>query len=99
MGGHKSAERIEARVEIGGLLGLHEAEMALGQRNVRLAGQGAEHGQAESFDRLGRETPVPFAADLVDDDAGDADARIVGRAALGDGGGGLRLVRTRQARG
>ena len=37
---------IDQRVKIGMLVRLHEAEMPLGQRQRRIAGQGTEHGNA-----------------------------------------------------
>ena len=79
--------------EVVGVGGLNEAEMALGQRDSRVAGQGAQHGQPDRLDRRRRQPSVPFAADLVQDHPRDLDARIEQRASLGDGGCRLRLPR------
>jgi hypothetical protein len=46
---HRIGQRLEPRLEIGGLAGLDEPEMALGQDQAGLARQRAEHGQADLF--------------------------------------------------
>lgn len=74
-------EPVEAGVEVGGLAGLDEAEMALGQDEARLAREGAEHRQADPRQPCLDETTVARARDLVEDHARDPDPRIIGRAA------------------
>ena len=49
-------------------------------------------GNAERLDRLDRKAAMPLAADAVEDHAGDREAVVIGRAALDDGRGRLRLA-------
>ena len=72
---------------------LHQAEMALGQRQRRVAQDRADHRQAERLDRVARQPPVPLAAQPVEHDAGDPHRRIVARKTLGDRRRRLRLAR------
>ena len=68
-------DRLEPRLERLGLARLHEAEMALGQRDRVVARQRADDRNAERLDRLDREPAMALAADAIEDDAGDAEPR------------------------
>ena len=70
-------EAIEQRHQIGMLARLHQAEMALRQSERGLARQRADNRHAECGDRVRDQGAMPFAADAVQDHAGDAHARIV----------------------
>jgi len=79
----KPRDPVQSRIETGGFTGLHEAEMALRQRQRRIAGQGAEYGNAARGNGVGDEHAVAFAGDAVQDHAGDLHRRVVGgKAAL-----------------
>ncbi len=82
---------LKPRLESVRLARLNEAEMALGQRDFFVARQRADHGDAERLDGLRDQSAVALAADAVDHDARDREARVVGRAALDDGRRRLRL--------
>ena len=71
---------------------LHQPEVALGQRHVRVAVHRADHRQPERRDRVAHQPLVPRARHLVQDHAGDPHARVVGREAAGDRRRGLRLA-------
>ena len=86
-------QRIEPCMQVRGLAGLDQPEMAFRQDQARLAGQGAQYGQADALHALSHQALVPGARDLVQDHAGDADARIVELAAQRD-----RRHRLRSAR-
>ena len=90
--GHRG-EAIDQGFEIGVLAGLHEAEMALGQCERRLVRHGADDGNNERADRFGDDCAVPFAADTIQDDAGDAHGRIVRGKTSHDSRGRLHLAR------
>ena len=79
---HDVGEPVEKLVECGVLARLHQAEMALGQRQRRVAQDGADHRHADRGDGVGGQAPMPLAADAVEHDAGDADAGIVAGKAL-----------------
>ena len=83
---------LEPLIERFGLARLHEPEMAFGQGEGVAARQGADDRDAERLDRLGREPAMALAADPVEDHAGDGEPIVVGRAALDDGRGRLRLA-------
>ena len=80
-------------MEVGGLAGLDEAEMALGQDEARLPREGAEHRQPDPRQTRLDEAAVARARDLVEDHPRDPDPRIVGGAAERYGGGRLRGAR------
>ena len=71
MGFDEVGDRVEARVERVRLARLHQAQMALRQRQAVAARQRADDRDAERLDRLGREAAMPLAADPVEDDARD----------------------------
>ena len=74
-----SASRSRCAIEVGMLAGLHQAEMALRQRQRGIAQDGADDRQAERLDGLAGKLAVPLAAEPVEHDAGDAHRRVVGR--------------------
>ena len=74
-------EAIETRGKICVLAGLHQAEMALGQCQGLVARQRADHRHVQRGDGVGHQHPVPFAADTVEHDTGDADRGVVTRKA------------------
>ena len=86
-------DRIEARVERLRLARLHQAEMALGQRDLVVARQRADDRNPHRLDRLDDEPAMALAADAIDDDAGDFQPLVIGRAALDDRRRRLRLAR------
>ena len=92
MGLHQIGHAVEDFGEALRLAGLHKAQMPLGQAHLPVARNGAEHRHARAGNGVGYEAPVPLAADLVENDACNADARIITQAALHDGAGGLRLA-------
>ena len=85
-------QAVEMRHQVGMLAGLHQAEVALRQRQRRVALDRADHRQADRLDGVAGQFSVPFAAQPVQHHAGDFHGRIVGGKAFGDGGGGLRLA-------
>ena len=87
-----SASRSRCRARSGVLAGLHQPEMALRQRQRGVAQDGADDRNAERLDGVGRQPPVPLAAQPVEHDAGDPHVAVVGGKALGDRGGRLRLA-------
>ncbi len=86
-------EAIDEQCQIGMFAGLHQAEMALGQSECGLASQRAEDGNIERSDGVRDQRAMPFAADAVQDHAGDAHARVVRREAANQRGRRLRLPR------
>ena len=92
MRGDEGGDAIQQCVEILDFLGLNEAEVALRQIDVGGSRQRAENGDPKRFDRLARQPLMTRAGDAIEDRAGDADARIIGRAALDDGRRRLRLA-------
>ena len=72
-----SARRSRRAARSAMLAGLHQAEMALGQRSVSSRGSAPRTGTSERGDGVGDQHPVAFAADAVEHDAGDADGRVV----------------------
>ena len=84
-------DRLEPGLERLRLARLHEAEMALGQRDLVVSGQRADDRDPHRLDRLDDEPAMALAADAIDDDAGDAEPRVIGRAALDDRRRRLRL--------
>ena len=75
-------DRLEPGLERMRFARLHEAEMALGQRDLVVARQRAEDRNPHRLDRVDDEPAMALAADAIDDDAGDAEPRVVSRAAL-----------------
>ncbi len=75
------------------LAGLHQPEVPLRQRHLRIAVERADHRQAERRQRLAHHPLVPLARDPVQDHAPDAHRRIVRREAARHRGRGLRLAR------
>ena len=86
-------DRLEPGLERLRLAGLHEAEMALGQRDLVVSGQRAENRDPHRLDRVDDEPAMALAADAIDDDAGDAEPRVVRSAALDHRRRRLRLAR------
>ena len=86
-------EPLDQRRQIGMLAGLDETEMALGQRQRRLARHGAEDWHAERRDGVGDDGAMAFAGDAIQDHAGDAHRRIVRGKTSHDGRRRLRLPR------
>ena len=66
--------------------------MPLRQAHLPIARNGAQHRNSRARDRVGDEAAMALAADLVEDDACDGDARIIADAALYDGARRLRLA-------
>ena len=64
-------EMFEPRGEVAMLGGLHQAEMALGQRERSVARDRAENRNVERGDRLRHEPHMPLAADAVQHDPAD----------------------------
>ena len=85
-------DRLEARFERLRLARLHQAQMALGQRDCLVARQRAHDRNAHRLDRLNDEPAMALAADAIDDDAGDLQPLVIGRAALDDRRRRLRLA-------
>ena len=90
---HRIGEALQPCVELLGLAGLDEAEMALGQGEVGIAHERAEHRQPDAGHAVLDQPAMALARDLVQHHAGDRDARIVPGAAERDGGGRLRVAR------
>ena len=70
-------ERLETPVETCRLAGLHQPQMAFGESNRLVAGQRAEHRDAQRLDRFAGEPAMTLGADAVQHDAGDLYARVV----------------------
>ena len=70
-------DRLEPGLERMRFARLHEAEMALGQRDLVVSGQRAENRNPHRLDRVDDEPAMALAADAIDDDAGDAEPRVV----------------------
>ena len=70
-------DRLEARVERLRLARLHEAQMALGQRDRVVARQRAHDRNAHRLDRLDDKPAMALAADAIDDDAGDFEPLVI----------------------
>ena len=92
MGLHQIGHAVENYGEALGFARLHKAQMSLGQAHLPIARNGAEHWHARAGNGVGDEATVTLAADLVENDARNGDARIIAHAALHDGAGGLRLA-------
>ncbi len=75
------------------LAGLHQAEMPLRQCKRRLPRQSAENRDAKRGDCVGNKRAVPRTADAIENDAGDADGRVVRGKAAHQCRGGLGLPR------
>ena len=75
-------DRLEPGLERMRFARLHEAEMALGQRDLVVSGQRAEDRDPHRLDRVDDQPAMALAADAIDDDAGDAEPRVVRSAAL-----------------
>ena len=73
--------------------GLDETEMALRQRQRVSRGSAPSTGISSARDCLGNERAMAFAADAIEDDAGDAHGRIVRAKTAHDRGCRLRLPR------
>ena len=80
-------QTIEPRREIVMLGGLYQSEMAFGQRQRCVARDRAEDGNREpqSRDRISHQGAMSFGPDAVEDHAGNAHRRIVGRKAAQHG--------------
>ena len=63
---------------------VHEAKMALRQRNALVARQSPHDGDAHCLDRLDDKAAMALAADAIDDDAHDSQPFVISRAALDD---------------
>ena len=85
-------DRIEARFERLRLARLHQAQMALGQRDGVVARQSAHDRDAHCLDRLDDEPAMALAADAIDDHARDLEPLVIGGAALDDRRRRLRLT-------
>ena len=70
-------DRLEPRFERLRLARLHEAQMALGQRDLVVARQRAHDRNTHRLDRLDDEAAMTLAADAIDDDAGDFEPRVI----------------------
>ena len=70
---------------------LDQAEVALGERQIRVAWQCAEHRDADLCDRIGNQQAMPLGAHPVENDTANAHHRIVRVTAAHDGGGRLGL--------
>ena len=84
-------EMFEPRGEVRVLAGLHQAEMALGQRQRSIARDRAEHGNVEGGDRLRHQPHMPLAADAVQHHPADPHVTLVGGEAAHHGRRRLRL--------
>src|SRR5258708_16964852 len=62
-------DRLETRFERLGFARLHEAQMALGQRDLIIARQGADDRNTQRFDGLDDEAAMTLAADAIDNHA------------------------------
>lgn len=71
--GDRIRRMIDECVERGMFAGLDEAEMALRQGKRLVAADDGDDRHTDRFERLSQHRFVPVAADLVEDDAGDAD--------------------------
>ncbi len=78
------------------LVRLHQAQMALRQREVLVPGNRAQHRQADTTHGFTDARPVPLAGHAVQQHARDLHPRRVADEAAGDGGGGLGLARNIQ---
>ena len=85
-------DRIEARLEIGGLDRLHQTEMPLRQGEPCIVRQAAEQLDAGALEGLLDHRQMPRARDAIEDHAGDADIVTKARASRGDGGRRLDLA-------
>ena len=86
-------EAVQAKLEVVVLERLHQAEVTLGEMDRLVAGNGADHGNVEGANGALDRGAMAVAADAVEDDAGDADARIEAGKAEHRRGGGLGLAR------
>jgi hypothetical protein len=77
----KRGENRESVREVPVLVRLHETEVALRQLQTRIARHGTEdrYRLLQRRDGVGYQAVMPFAADAVENDSGDAHSRIVGR--------------------
>ena len=75
-------DRLEPGVERMRFARLHEAEMALGQCDLGVARQRADDRNPHRLNRVDDEPAMALAADAIDDDASDAEPRVVRSAAL-----------------
>ena len=86
-------EAMQTKLEVVVLERLHQSEVTLGEMDRLVAGNGADHGNVEGGDGALDRGAMAVAADTVEDDAGDADARIEAGKAEHRRGGGLGLAR------
>ena len=86
-------DRIEPHVQRLRLARLHQAQMALGQRDCIVARQRADDRNTHRLDRLDDEPAMALAADAIDDDARDLQPLVIRSAALDDRRRRLRLAR------
>ena len=86
-------EAVQAKLEVVVLERLHQAEVALGEMDRLVARYGADHGNVERGDGALDRGAMAVAADAVEDDTGDANARIEAGKAEHRGGGRLGLAR------
>ena len=92
MGLDEVGHRLEPRLERFDFPGLDKPQVPLGQSNAIVSRQRADDRDPDRLDRLDRKPAVTFAADAIDDDAGQAQALVVEAHALDHGGGRLRLA-------
>ena len=85
-------EAMQAKLEVVVLERLHQAEVALGEMDCLVARDGADHRNVERADGALDRGAVAVAADTIQNDAGDADARIEAGKAEHRCGGGLGLA-------
>ena len=86
-------EAMQAKLEVVVLERLHQAEVPLGKMNRLVARNGAEDRDVEGGDGALDRGAMAIAADTIQHDTGDADARIEAGKAEHRGCGGLRLAR------
>ena len=86
-------DRLEPRLKRLRFTRLHEAEMALRQRDFVVTGENAHDRDPQRLNRIDDKPAMALAADAIDDHAGDAEARVVHGAALDNGRRRLRLPR------
>ena len=92
MGLDEVGHRLEPRLERFDFPGLDKPQVPLGQSNAIVSRQRADDRDPDRLDRLDCKPAVTFAADAIDDDAGQAQALVVEAHALDHGGGRLRLA-------
>jgi len=93
MGLNEIGDRLEPPFERLRLARLHQAQMALRQRDALVARQRAHDGHAHRLDRFDDQPAMARAADAIDDHARDFEPFVIGRAALDDRGRRLGLAR------